>query len=190
MSKIALSLMAISLAGCVAIKYEPVKVDSPAPVDAAEVGKCPPTLEVKKRCIARIQADQWTSWTGIKIAKEGERYWVTVLPDQVWFDKDRRNIPPFGEEGSGIMQLAERRHLKVPFFSLMVDVVPDDNEKLTVQNTAVVVAYPKKFPFTAKSLGKLVLYPNDVKGPVSAPAYWYENNSGHIWVTIERRAAP
>ena len=190
MSKIALSLLAISLAGCVAIKYEPMKVDSHAPVDAAKVGKCPTTLEVGQRCIARIQADQWTSWTGIEIAKDGERYWITVLPDQVWFDKDRRKTPPYGEEGSWIMQLATRRHPTVLFFSLMVDVLPGNSEKLTTQGTAVVVTSPEKFPFTAKSPGNLVLYPNDAKGPASAPAYWYENNSGHIWVTIERREAP
>lgn len=176
--------LAVALAGCAAIAYEPVKVDSATPIDAARLGRCPSKLEPGKVCIAQIHANQWVSPTGVRICEPGERYRVTVPPDQVWFDEARRNTPPYGEEGSWIMKLPAKRH-NAPFFSLMVDAVPTDLGK-RVTDTAVVVTDAKRFLFTAKSVGDLVLYPNDAKGPASDPAHWYQNNAGYIWVIIER----
>ena len=176
-------LLMLSLSGCASISYEPVKLDSASPVDAANVHACPVTLDVNKVCIAKVQADRWTSPTGIEVKEAGEAYCLKVLPDQVWFDANRRHTPPYGEVGSWVMRLSERRHLD-PFFSLMIDVEPEG--ALHNGKTAKVVPDLNRFRFPSAHGGKLVLYPNDAKGPANDPAYWYKNNHGYIWVIIER----
>lgn len=183
MIKTLFAVLVIPLAGCVAIEYEPVTTDSPAPANAASIGPCPKKLEPGESCIAQIHANEWMSPTGIEVGRQGETYLVTVAPEQVWFDKGRRNTAPDGEKGSWIMRLPERRH-DAPFFSLMIAVDPcGKNEG---KNDAKVVDKQNGFQFVSDAIGKLVLYPNDAKGPVSDPAYWYKNNSGYIWVTIQR----
>ena len=180
-----IAVLAVSLSGCFAIKYEAVPLDSYPPVNAAEVGRCPEQLKSDKTCVAQIYANRWASFTGIRVGSEGESYCVTVPHGQVWFDKDRRNTPPHGDEGSWLMKLAKRRYEVVPFFSLMID-VDRGGEDGDIQDTAVEVTDSNNFRFTSKAAGKLVLFPNDAMGSEGDPSYWYRNNSGHIWVTIQR----
>jgi len=170
----------LTLAGCAAIDYKTVSVDSASPPDAEKLTRCPSTLNPSASCTARVQANQWTSPTGIQV-KEGESYCIAVLPNQVWFDASRRNTPPYGEEGSWIMNLAKKRH-EVGFFSLMVDV----QSAGATGTTAKPVADPQGARFTTQKAGELVLYPNDAVGPPQDPAYYYKNNSGYIWVTVMR----
>lgn len=173
----------LTLVGCVATSYKSVTVDSALPANAETLSRCPLSLEEGQSCMARVQADQWTSPTGIQVKGAGEIYRITVLPNQVWFDADRRNTPPHGEKGSWIMNLSKKRH-DAGFFSLMVDVQP---EAASVGETAKPVTEFSDFEYTTTGKGKLVLYPNDAIGPPNDPQYYYRNNSGYIWVTIERR---
>jgi len=184
MKRFLILLLAFSLTSCFSIKYEPVTVDSYPPVNAAKIGKCQAQLQTEKICLAQIYADRWKSFTGIKVGA-GESYCVTVPPDQVWFDKDRRNTAPYGEKGSLLMNLAQKRHKGIPFFSLMIN-VDRGNDGGDMDGSAVEVTDSKDFRFTSKVAGTLVLYPNDAIGPDTDPAYWYRNNGGRIWITIQR----
>jgi hypothetical protein len=177
-----LSLIAIlMLAGCTAIAYKTVPVDSALPPDAEKLTKCPSTLNPGTSCTARVQADQWISPTGIQ-AEERESYCIAVLPNQVWFDASRRNSPPYGEKGSWVMNhLAKKRH-EAGYFSLMVDI----QSKAAQGDTAKPVADLPRGRYTAQGAGELVLYPNDAISPSYDPAYYYRNNSGYIWVTVMR----
>lgn len=183
MKRIGLLLMAALLAGCVAIEYEPVTLDSPPPEIGEQTGRCPEELMANQQCVAQIRANAWMSRTRIH-AKEGEHYCVTVPPDQVWFDKGRRNTPPLGEKGSWIMRLSKKREPH-PFFNLMIAVDPIDKKSET-KVKARAVDKPNDFRFIAESRGEIVLYPNDAIGSASYPERWYRNNSGYIWVTIKR----
>lgn len=182
MKKLVRLIGVLTLAGCAAIDYETVPVDSASPLSAETQGRCPATLAPGARCTARVQADQWSSPTGIQVKAKGESYCIAVLPNQVWFDASRRNIPPYGEKGSWLMNLAKKRH-EAGFFSLMVDV----QSHATVGETAKPVT--EELPgarYTAQGAGELVLYPNDAVGPSYDPEYFYRNNSGYIWVNITR----
>ena len=172
----------LTLAGCAAIDYKTVHVDSASPPADEKLSKCPAMLAPGASCTARVQADQWSSPTGIRVKEKGESYCIAVLPNQVWFDASRRNTPPYGEKGNWLMNLTKKRH-EAGFFSLMVDV----QSKASVGETAKPVT--DELPgarYTAQGAGELVLYPNDAIGPPNEPEYYYKNNSGYVWVTITR----
>ncbi|MCV2438711.1 hypothetical protein [Paucibacter sp. DJ2R-2] len=176
---------AVILGGCAAIQYEVMTVDSAPPAAAAQTARCSMNSPAEKPCLALTYADQWTSSTGIVVKDVGEKFCISVLPHQVWFDADRRNTPPYGEKGSWMMNLAKRRHENEGFFALMVDVRSSDD--FAPSNTAKAVKVPENFEYVAESTGKLVLYPNDALGPESDPTYYYrKNNSGFVWVSISR----
>jgi hypothetical protein len=170
----------LCLAGCTAVDFQAVVVDSASPVGAAEQLACPGALTTQLGCVARVEARQWTSPTGIQMTP-GQTVCLTVLPDQVWFDADRRHTPPHGEQGTWLMRVPPRRH-DAPFFSLIADLV--DAQGTVVTGAAQVMGTGDNFRFKANSAGQLVLYPNDALGPGFAPDLWYRNNAGAIWVRI------
>ena len=172
-------------AGCTAINYKSLPVDSASPTGAEKyTKKCPAKLANKEECVARINADQWATPTGIQVSEANEAYCIELLPNQVWFDAERRNTPPLGEEGSWIMKRFEKRHPESGYFSLMVAVQPDPLAFKT--NGAEAVAGLTKSRYTAIFTGALVLYPNDAIGPSGNDDYFYKNNSGYVWVKINR----
>ena len=174
------ALAALCLAGCTAIDFQTVVVDSASPVGGADQLACPPTLADAQSCVTRVDARRWTSPTGVLMAAD-QAYCLTVLPDQVWFDADRRHTPPQGEQGSWLMRLPTRRH-DAPFFSLVANLV--DRQGAVLAGAAQVVDAAQNFRFQATAQGELVLYPNDALGPDVAPDFWYRNNAGAIWVRI------
>jgi hypothetical protein len=178
---------ALALAGCTAIEYKSVAVDSPSPIDEKGLVKCPKELRHDKICTARILADQLATPTGIQVAEKGETFCIEVLPHQVWFDADRRNTPPHGDEGNWIMKIGTKRHPEAGYFSLMVDV--QAKPPAIQSKSAKQVGDSPGWTYTADSVGALVLYPNDAIGSTGEPEYYYKNNSGYIWVTIKRCAA-
>ena len=169
-------------AGCTAINYKSLPVDSASPTNAK---KCPAKLLANDgECDARIYADQWATPTGIQVSEANEVYCITVPSNQVWFDAERRNTPPSGEEGSWIMKRFEKRHPESGYFSLMVAVQPDPLALKT--NGAEAVAGLTNSRYKAMFTGALVLYPNDAIGPSGNDDYFYKNNSGYVWVSISR----
>lgn len=183
MIKPLLSLIGLlSLAGCAAIDYNTVPVESASPPNAEQMSKCPAILAPGKSCTARVLANQWASPIGVQSMDQDESYCFAVLPNQVWYDASRRNTPPYGEKGSWIMNLVKKRHEATGFFSLMVDV----QSQSATGETARPIADLRDGPYTTKGPGPLVLYPNDAIGTPNDREYYYKNNSGYIWVTITR----
>lgn len=182
MKKLGLTVLLLSITGCASISYKPVMLDSSEPSELVNLRPCSTKGDTNK-CKALVQADKWVSPTGIAV-HVGDTYCIDVPPDQWWFDADRRNAPPHGEKGNWIMRLSQKRNADAGFFALIVNVQSEDG---TVEEKAgQLVSSPRAYRYTSKSAGKLVLYPNDAKGPPSNPAHWYKNNSGQIWVTVAR----
>lgn len=180
-------MAALCLAGCVGVSYDEMHVDSAAPEPALRT-RCQGQLAEGATCTARVEAKLWSTSTGIHVAGAGERYCVSVLPNQVWFDSNRRRIPPLGETGNVWMRMAELRHPEAGYFALMVDV--PSVQGFEVSHTARAVTPPSAsecFVYDTHSAGQLVLYPNDALGPARAPDWYYtSNNHGFIWVRIRR----
>jgi len=178
----ALLLLAAGLTGCASLAYTPVPVDSAAPSDLAP--PCATPLAPGQRCTALVRADQWASPSGLQVGPH-EAYCVQVPPGQVWFDADRRNTPPHGEQGSWIMRLGSglKRHREIAWFSLVAAVQPE----------AAVPAVPTLHQDISRDpvlrthdAGALVFYPNDAVGQPGDPTWFYKNNRGQIWVTVQR----
>ena len=175
-------IFVLALTGCGTPRYNEVFIDSSSShVDVSK--RCPETLlPGAASCVARVEANKSVTSTNINV-QPSETYCISVPPNQVWFDKDRRNTPPEGEKGSWIMNLFTKRHPEVGFFALMVAVQSADN---TTGQTARNVKKSLNFKYTAEGPGELVFYPNDAVSTSWNPYYHYENNSGYIWVTITR----
>lgn len=196
MSHLTVYVLALALAGCASINYDPVQLDSPFPFDEANVSACPSVLAKSRICHARVEANRWVSLTGIQM-KEGETYCLTVPDHQLWFDKDRRNTPTIGDYGNWLMRLFSKRHPEAPYFSLIAATVeyvspPATTARQVIVKANQVVVYShqvveqrKEHKYKTAVAGKLVLYPNDAIGFASDPERFYENNAGYIWVKIE-----
>ena len=181
---VACLLASLLLAGCVGVSYEGMPVDSATPEHAYR-GRCQGILAAHAACSARIPANRWSTPTGLRVARAGERYCVTVHPNQVWFDATRRRVPPWGERGSDLMRLASLRHPEAGYFALMIDV--PTVQGFDASPTARAVETPEGAIYVAPAAGDLVLYPNDALGPKGAPDWYYtSNNHGFIWVLIRR----
>lgn len=172
---ILLSLATLMLKGCASVNYEPVRHDSslisrtcPLP-SRADLGNCTVTL---------VKASQWESSTGIKV-KAGERVCVQVPPGQVWFDWDRRNVPPHGEAGTWVMNLFTKRHPGAGFFSLIVNTKKASDGTLSEGHS--VESHPQ---YVSQHSGELVFYPNDALGGPNDPEFFYRNNAGQVWVIV------
>jgi len=180
----ALLLLAAGLAGCASLAYTPVPVDSAAPADSGV--PCAAGLQPGQRCTALVRAAQWQTPTGLQVGlgeSEAEAYCVQVPPGQVWFDQDRRNTPPHGEQGSWLMQLGSglKRHHGIAWFSLVAAVQPAGAAKKPDHQD--ISRDPVVRP---RQAGALVLYPNDAVGQPDDPTWFYRNNRGQIWVTLQR----
>lgn len=173
--KISCPLMAIamaSLAGCAGIS-------SPRP--ATELPDCGVELQPNASCVARVQADQVFTSTGLNV-KSGEAYEVKVAPKQVWYDLDRVNDkPPAGEPGNALMNRFKhlRRH-DTPWFTLMGAVTDPALEHARGCSQDL----SRHDVVHAQHDGVLALYPND-----ALPRIFYMNNRGHIWVFIRNVSA-
>lgn len=190
----------LALAGCAAMKYEPVPYDSVQPVAMPRACRGA-ALAGDAACTALVRADQWYSDTGLDV-QPGERYCIRIPPGQRWFDAARINIPPFGEDGSALMNIysKQRRDPDARWFSLIAAVVRKDeagkkplgDEREQLQRASLdrpSDCHPALGgrQFVANAAGALVLYPNDA---IAATSYdrkhFYRNNSGQVWVTITR----
>ncbi len=194
----------VALAGCGSIGYTPVLVDSPLPAVFREArpgnAPCGPTLVPGQSCVTLVRAEDWYSDTRIRVEAK-QTYCFHVPAGQVWFDAERRNSPPRGEPGSLFMNALKRaKRQDAPWFTLMAGVAPDPvptlrpvawagppsrefTASLEASTPHNVAADPLK-PLVVAKNGVLVLYPNDAWGPTGRPGYFYENNSGQIWVQV------
>lgn len=191
----AVLVVAATLTSCAAVRYEPTSYDSPKPVGAGVPGCLSKDALAAPgdECLALVRADQWWSDTGVTVKKQAA-YRLTVPPHQVWFDKGIVNKPPYGDPGSRLMNLFEsyKRHEGGLWFSLIAAVVERGPglDRREYQSVDIGAAIKKECEecdsviFVAKEDGALSLYPNDAKGPASHPTFFYENNSGQIWVRV------
>lgn len=167
--------LAAGLVGCASVTYDPVLADSPRPATSAPA--CNGQLGLGATCIARVQADQLFTSSTLQV-EPGQAYEVKVAPYQVWYDAGRRNVPPHGEHGSGLMNLFQRlRRHDAPWFTLM-GVVTDPRVK---QSLGCSQDLSGDGVVHVRHSGVLALYPND-----ALPRMFYANNSGQIWVFIKR----
>ena len=185
-------VFAATLSGCAAVRYEPTSYDSPKPIGAGVPGCLSKDALAAPgdECLALVRADQWWSDTGVTVKKRAA-YRLTVPPHQVWFDKGIVNKPPYGDPGSRLMNLFEsyKRHEGGLWFSLIAAVVEPGSglDRREYQSVDIGAASKKECDsviFVAQEDGALSLYPNDAKGPASHPTFFYENNSGQIWVRV------
>ncbi|HQR99114.1 MULTISPECIES: hypothetical protein [unclassified Polaromonas] len=191
----AVLVVTATLTGCAAVRYEPTSYDSPKPVEAGVPGclSAGALAAPGDECLALVRADQWWSDTGVTVKKQAA-YRLTVPPHQVWFDKGIVNKPPYGDPGNRLMNLFEsyKRHEGGLWFSLIAAVVERGPglDRREYQSVDIGAAIKKECEecdsviFVAKEDGALSLYPNDAKGPASHPTFFYENNSGQIWVRV------
>lgn len=183
----AVLLLALGLlGGCAQVSYDRVPLDSPMPFEAKDLAACQGILTEGASCVALVRADQWSSDTGLDVAK-GEYYRITVPPGQFWFDADRLNLPPKGEKGSWLMNRVAhlKRQSNSDWFSL-----------IAVVREASGVATCKAFDLGSESFrhgqiaiedaGKLALYPNDAESTIAVRDYFYRNNHGQVWTVITR----
>src|SRR6185369_10869861 len=178
---VTLLALATTIVGCASVSYKPVKSDSPRP--QTNMPACSGSLVVGQRCLARVQADQLYTSTGLNV-KARQTYKVEVPPEQVWYDADRRNVPPKGEPGSFIMNMFKslKRHRNSDWFTLMAAVT---NPCIPCMEHSLSDIYDLSATpvIQVQHDGVLAMYPND-----ALPRRFYNNNSGQIWVFIERQA--
>jgi len=187
-------LLLIVLAGCAAIDYSPIKADSPAPVPPPAPGPhpvcaaVPPagTMRLAKgaACMFPIRADQPLTLTPLAIEPK-ESYRISVPRNQVWFDKERRNVPPHGEPGDWLMNLVApwKRLPGSQWFALIAANLGHDGTATEPYPMHDVSTNPVlKF----QHAGRLALFPNDAIVPLLGN--FYSNNSGQVWVQIEHCA--
>jgi len=204
-------VLAINIGGCVSVRYHVVKTDSPRP--QTDVIACSGSLDKKgQRCLARVQADQLFTSTNLDV-KAGQNYKVVVPPDQVWYDADRRNVPPKGDAGSCLMKLGNslKRHVDADWFTLVATVTDPcvkhslgewhylsaEDNTMHVQHDGVLVMYPNdaiplRFRDIDSSQTASHVLNSEQDGVLDMhlvddhPDRYYQNNSGQIWVFIER----
>lgn len=179
---VAATLLAVvtTIAGCASVIYKQVKTDSPRP--QTNIPACNGSLEVSQRCLARVQADQLYTSTGLNV-KTRQTYKVEVPPEQVWYDAERRNVPPKGEPGSFMMNLFKnlKRHRNADWFTLM-SAVTNPCTPCMKHSMGDIHDLSTTSVIQVQQDGVLVMYPND-----ALPRRFYDNNSGQIWVFIERQ---
>ncbi|MFZ5503098.1 MAG: hypothetical protein ACOY3V_06200 [Pseudomonadota bacterium] len=155
------------------------------------------SLKEGESCIFPIRANKPLTLTPLAVS-EGERYRVSVSRNQVWYDASRHNIAPDGEPGSRLMRLFNGwRKSCADWFALIVaNVSRDGKQQYSDQDVS------KKSEFNVERLGRLAFYPNDALMPdhivdyastwrnvvFPRPGDFYFNNSGQVWVRIERCA--
>jgi hypothetical protein len=184
-----LVLMLGLVSGCVSTKYVAVEADSPA-----IFGKRPtvcqespdqklPELTSGQSCMFPVRAAEPLTLIPIAVSK-GEIYRIAVPRNQVWYDRGRRNVAPVGEDGSEAMNVfcKYRRHQDAKWFALIAANV-SGKEAHFVRHAYWDIS--KSDVLTIKENGRLALYPNDAEG-VPILGNTYKNNSGQIWVRIER----
>ncbi len=153
---------------------------------------CPATLAPGQTCLALVDARNWYSDTGIRVAP-AQSYCLRIPTQQVWFDAGRPSSPPVGEPGNLLMNLFTwlKRH-DLPWFTLMAGVVGLDQPGIPpgpalASQQSQNLAQDRRLEVNAP--GALVLYPNDARGPAGHLTYFYANNSGQIWVQVTRLQA-
>lgn len=137
-----------------------------------------------KRCVFPVRAEKRVTLTPI-LTSSGETYRITVPRNQVWYDRDQRNVAPQGEKGSTLMNLAKswKRHEDMGWFALVATNIATDHSK---SDNLVDVGLTQDLKVV--NPGQLAFYPNDAIAPVASD-FFYSNNTGQIWVQIENCAA-
>ncbi|OYU44537.1 MAG: hypothetical protein CFE44_12430 [Burkholderiales bacterium PBB4] len=201
------ALAAAASVGCAASARAPVKTDSPPPLPTAAADLVcardgqgqPQTLALDQSCYALVRAADWFSPTPLRV-QPGWVVKVSVPPGQRWYDADRVNIAPEGDEGNVVMRLFSgwKRHAQHPYFALMATVVncaPVAGDKPGLRpcqqaegSRAERVTRPTEV-LSITAAGELAFYVNDAVLPWGWPSAFYGNNQGQIWVRLTMRRA-
>ena len=200
------------LTGCASTRYSPIEADSPAPLDgslslckaaanplaegtATLTGAEPSTLAKGASCIFPVRADQKFTVTPLVINRD-DTYRITVPRNQVWYDGSRRNVPPRGDPGSWLMNRFKhwKRHTCSEWFALIAaNVRPVKSSTSQHEFPQYEHHEPQEYKdvsdkepeFKVTRPGWLAFYPNDAIMPLPGD-FFYSNNSGQVWVQIER----
>lgn len=182
-----LTMLMALLAGCVSTNHSQAQSDSPPPPAGSPPVCVPaapavtPTLPQGDSCIYLVRADQQLTRTPLAI-NPGETYRITLPRNQVWYDASRRNVPPDGEPGSWMMNLAKhwKRVPESQWFALIAaNVSRNVNSIEQYESQDISKNHDLKF----KQPGQLAFFPNDAVVPILGD--FYTNNSGQVWVQIE-----
>ena len=193
--------VAMLAAGCMSIRQQTVPLDAPAaaasapalPVCARDGLGALRTLRLTESCYAQVRAADWYSTSNLWV-KPGWTLEVVVPPGQRWYDADRINTAPQGDEGSALMKLFSglKRHPE-PYFALMAAVVHCQAPAGDAPARRACVAESGQTPtwiaapnstLLIKAKGELVLYANDATLPGPWRELFYRNNDGRIWVRL------
>lgn len=188
--QLSLLLFAAALAGCASREHQ-AEPPAAAPVVNGQsvqvTGPCPATLDPGRSCWALVQAWNWYSDTGVRVARD-QTYCIRIPSGQAWRDANRHNSPPKGEPGNLLMNAFGflKRH-PLPWFTLMAGVVegagpgiqPSSDLKPRPEVQSQDLSSQRRLVTTAA--GALVMYPNDARGD-----WFYSNNHGQIWVQVQR----
>lgn len=221
-------------AGCTTVERKHLKLDSPAVIalvarsaaassaqaagpsggPSAAMTPDPPVcardekgslyeLKLGKSCYALVRAADWHSTTNLRV----EPNWsidVDVPPGQLWYDADRINTAPQGDEGSFLMRLfgGLKRHDE-PYFALMATVVKCNPETPAQSGSPAALALKPGFRkcrdapggkatrisqetqrLVVPVAGELAFYVNDAVFPWRWHNMFYWNNEGQIWVRV------
>ena len=188
---------------CISTNYKPVTLDSPAPSRSLTVKMCeadivgdPIELHEGQSCFALVRANEWLSPSNLRVSKN-QRYVVAVTQGQFWFDKDRRNTPDQGDEGSRTMNLfkAFKREQGLWFIltgaTVECTVKKETRRECDYASEKVLEKYRLQNDLgnfngeiTVRKDGYLAFYPNDAV--LFGWRIFYKNNHGQVWLQITR----
>ncbi|MGZ5135868.1 MAG: hypothetical protein ACXWCG_11995 [Flavitalea sp.] len=137
-------------------------------------------------CIAKVNPKLKKTPVGLTV-KSGEEYQVIALPNY-WCDASRKNRPLCGEKGSIIMNVFswKKRVENSLWFSVIAEVEDIVNGNLERRSQYDLCNTPK---LEISTSGELIMYPNDAEGFFFYRDQFYDNNSGIIWLEIQRLKA-
>lgn len=140
-------------------------------------------LSIDEICMIQLPAIEKETTINL-VVQENEEYLVSAPKDNNWWcDATRPNFSLCGENGSALMNFFayKKRVENSQWFSVIAEVITDDKGQRRSQydlcNT------PK---FIVSTTGKLVMYPNDADGFFFDNDIFYENNTGKLWLKIQR----
>ena len=150
---------------------------SPKPVTDTKLCNQSNNLQKEKKCLVQVFADRTETDAGLMV-QQGETYRIEAIKENTWCDASRKNVALCGEDGTTLMNIFSplKRVENSLWFSVIAEVKRTKNDKEQRSSQYDLCNTPK---FEISTSGRLVLYPNDATGR-------YSNNSGAIWLQIER----
>lgn len=188
----------------------------PEVVRQERIPVCSEALSEGLSCLALVRAENWFSDTGVRVGPGQSYCFQVPPGQAWFDAGRRNSPPQGEHGSTAMNWLAFAKRHEVPWFTLMAGVVLTTPVPLLKAAPTVLVDVQSKefrvsltawdvynvadqrheltggevkseaFVTSTKVSGALVMYPNDAWGPTGHPDWFYENNSGQIWVRITR----